>query len=226
MTESGDRPTPTRRHQDRSPDPEPGSSAAGGGSRPSGWAGIIYDVVVSVLAVALVGLFLFTVSGVWPPLVAVESGSMVPNMEKGDLVFVMEEDRFPGPGAVENTGVVTANRGTATEYYAFEQPGDVIVYAPGGNEARTPIIHRAMFWVEQGENWYERAADRYVEATSCDEMQYCPAPHAGFITKGDANGNYDQAGVGPLTAPVRPDWVVGTAEFRIPGLGWIRLSSG
>jgi hypothetical protein len=48
--------------------------------------------------------------------VAVESGSMVPNMEEGDLVFVMEEHRFAGPGAVEDTGVVPSAVGAETDY--------------------------------------------------------------------------------------------------------------
>jgi signal peptidase len=54
-------------------------------------------------------------------------------------------------------------------------------------------------------------------------MANCPAPRAGFITKGDANKNYDQVRPNVLTAPVDANWVVGTAEVRIPGLGWLRL---
>jgi signal peptidase len=27
-----------------------------------------------------------------------------------------------------------------------------------------------------------------------------------------------------ISEPVRPSWVIGTAEFRIPWLGWIRLA--
>lgn len=57
---------------------------------------ITRDIVSSVAIVAVIGLLLFTVSGVWPPLVAVESGSMEPNMERGDLIFVVDDDRFVG----------------------------------------------------------------------------------------------------------------------------------
>ena len=38
--------------------------------------------------VFLVGAVLFAVAGVWPPVVAVESASMQPNLDRGDLVFV------------------------------------------------------------------------------------------------------------------------------------------
>jgi len=193
-----------------------------------GWQIFVYDVVSSVLAVLVVGAYLYAVSGVWPPMVAVESRSMTPNMQVNDLVFVMEADRFAGPGAHGDTGVVTARTGQEVGYRSFGGPGDVIVYQRDGDPRQVPIIHRAMFWVEAGENWYDRADPAYITAEECGEtpnegLRNCPAPHAGFITKGDSNGRYDQ--VTSLSRPVRPEWVVGTAEVRVPGLGWIRLRS-
>ncbi|WP_420871428.1 S26 family signal peptidase [Halomicrobium salinisoli] len=191
------------------------------------WRVYAYDLVSSVAAVALVGAFLFAVSGVWPPLVAIESPSMTPHIQKGDLVFVMEEERFPGDGAVGDTGVVPAQRGEQTGYRTFQGHGDVVVYQPDGNAGQTPIIHRAMFWVEEGENWYDRADEDYVGAAdNCEELSNCPADEAGFITKGDYNHQYDQVGSRPLSDPVRPAWVIGTAEARVPLLGEIRLRSG
>jgi signal peptidase len=149
---------------------------------------------------------------------------MVPNMEEGDLVFVMEEHRFAGPGAVEDTGVVPSAVGAETDYRTFGGYGDVIVYEPDGRTNRVPIIHRAMFWVDNDERWYDEANKQFVgTATSCQELQNCPAPDAGFITKGDNNDRYDQAN--GLSDPVQPAWIVGTAEVRVPGLGWIRLGS-
>jgi len=161
------------------------------------------------------------VSGVWPPLVAVESGSMLPNMERNDLVFVMEETRFPGERAEH--GVVTARAGVETDYTKFGNPGDVIVYVADGDRGGTPIIHRAMLWAEAGENWCAAADPAHLGGLSPSDPR-CVADHAGFITKGDNNPTYDQAT--GLSGPVRPAWVVGTAEFKIPGLGWIRLQSG
>jgi signal peptidase len=179
-----------------------------------------------VLAVLLVGVLLFAASGVWPPLVAIESQSMTPHMEVGDLVFVMEEHRFPGDAQQSGTGVVTAHAAADAGYRKFQQPGDVIVYNPDGNGRQTPIIHRAMFWVEAGENWYDEADQNDIgSADDCDELANCPAPHAGFITKGDANPRYDQVGANPFSGPVKPEWVVGTAEARVPYLGCVRLAS-
>lgn len=59
-----------------------------------GTVAYIRDIAGSALAVLLIGALLFGVSGVWPPMVAVESGSMEPHIQTGDLVFVMEEHRF------------------------------------------------------------------------------------------------------------------------------------
>ncbi|MFC3477904.1 S26 family signal peptidase [Halobacterium litoreum] len=185
----------------------------------------VREAASSALAVALVGMLLFSVSGVWPPLVAVESGSMQPNMEKGDLVFVMEEHRFSPEYATGETGVVAAQDAGEHDFRKFGGPGDVVVYKPYGNARQTPVIHRARFWVDAGENWYDRANESYVDAANCDQLRNCPAPHAGFITKGDnelTNDYYDQAR--GISSPVKPEWIEGTAEYRIPWLGWVRLT--
>ncbi len=189
----------------------------------------IRDVLTSVAIVVTIGVLLFAASGVWPPMVAVESGSMEPNMERGDLVFLVDNDRFVPDTAVDDggtsTGVVPADVAERNERTKFNRPGDVVVFRPNGNAGQTPIIHRAMFWVENGENWYDRAdSDAVGSADDCEALSHCPAPHAGFITKGDnelTNRNYDQTT--RLSAPVRPGWIVGTAEVRIPYLGHVRL---
>jgi signal peptidase len=190
------------------------------------WVQFVREVLSSAAVVLLVGMILFGISGVWPPLVAVESGSMEPHMQRGDLVFVMDEERFVPPAAVPGTGVVTHEDGQSVGYRSFGDYGDVIVFEPPTNRG-PPIIHRARFWVDEGENWYDRADPAYISASRCGDspdrhLPNCPAPHAGFITKGDANRLYDQAyGVG--ITPVRPEWITGVARVRIPYLGWVRM---
>ena len=186
------------------------------------WTLVVRDVTVTVLAVLLVGAYLFAISGVWPPMVAIESGSMEPNMDVNDMVFVMDEGRFQPAAATGDTGVVTARTGDGTGYGEFGNSGDVIIYEPGGSDAETPIIHRAIFWVEEGENWCEQGNPEYLGSLQPDDA-VCEADHDGFITKGDANSNYDQASIGRATGPVRPEWIIGTAELRLPRLGWFRL---
>ncbi|WP_254766266.1 S26 family signal peptidase [Salinilacihabitans rarus] len=187
----------------------------------------IRDVLSSVAIVAIIGLVLFGVSGIWPPLVAVESGSMEPHMSRGDLIFVVDEGRFVGDGAVDGTGIVTLEDAEDDGYDKFDEPGDVIIFVPNGNEAETPVIHRAHFWVEEGDNWVDgKAEPAFVNGASCDDVLACPAPHDGFVTKGDANPGYDQyaGGGGAQTTVVKPEWVTGKAMFRIPWLGHIRLT--
>lgn len=193
-----------------------------------GTVAFVQDVAWSLVIVAVIGLVLFSVGGLWPPLVAVESSSMAPNLQTGDLVFIMEEHRFAGAAAYDGTGVVTYQTGLAVEYTKFNKYGDVIVYQPNGNNHTTPVIHRARFWVRDGQNWYGEAKRVYLGgADNCAELSNCPSKHAGFVTKGDNNELYDQVSNAPISSPisepVKPSWVTGTAEFRIPWLGRIRL---
>ena len=184
---------------------------------------VVREMGTSVAAVLLVGLLLFAISGVWPPMVAVESGSMEPHMERGDLVFIAEEHRFTGQGAYGDTGVIPYRTASGTGYRSIGDHGDVIVYQADGR-AGTPIIHRARFWVNASENWYDKANKSYVRADSCEEMANCPAPHGGFITKGDnavTNDYYDQ--VSGISEPVKPGWIDGEAHLSIPELGRVRL---
>jgi len=208
-------------------------------SDPLGWirwfftterGAVVYvrDVVTSVAAVMFIGLILFAISGLWPPMVAVESESMNPNMDRGDLVFIMDNERFTPDEAPTyeggSTGVVPADTAAETDRTKFNSHGDVIVFMPDGDELRTPIIHRAMLWVEADEDWYDRADERFVgSADSCEELSDCPAPYDGFVTLGDNNGQYDQVGNRQISSLVHPEWVVGTAEVRVPYLGNIRL---
>jgi len=206
------------------PRPEPSSSPNGprGGS-------FLDDFLGSIFAVLGIGLLLFAISGVWPPMVAIESGSMEPNIEIGDLVFVMEEHRFAGDDQIRDTGVVPVYQAQDEGYTKFNWPGDVIVYAPNGNRDATPVIHRAVFWVNQSENWYQtKAQAKFLpqDKRSCDALEYCPAPHSGFVTLGDNNERYDQLDGGGVSAPVKPEWVIGTAEFRMPIIGQLRLGVG
>ena len=178
------------------------------------------ELLSSLAIVLVIGVLLFAVSGVWPPMVAVESGSMEPNMQVGDLVFVTEPGRISPDVANNDVGVVTADVGETVSYQSFGKYGSVVIYQPP-SRGGSPIIHRAMFHVEAGENWYDRADERYHTADSCTELRNCPAPRSGFITLGDNNGAYDQAS--GLAEPVAAEWVTGVARARVPYLGYVRL---
>jgi len=184
---------------------------------------LLREVCVSLTIVLVIGGLLFGISGVWPPMVAVESESMEPNINQYDLVFVTEPGRF-SPGEADRLGVVTADAVDESDHASFNAAGSVIVF-DNPDASGPPIIHRAHFFVEEGENWHDRANPDYMSAGDCEELQYCPAPHDGYITKGDnhaSNKQYDQAnGIAPV---VRPEWVTGVARLRLPYVGYIRLA--
>jgi len=162
------------------------------GQEKSSWISMIKDIGSSILIVGAIVLTAYLISGTWPVVVAVESSSMEPNILPGDLVFLQ------GPQRTE----ITTN--DEEDKLTFEKYGDVIVFNPDGDTKRTPIIHRAMYVIDEG-----------------DAMPSgLKAPHEGYVTKGDNNNHPDQAG---MLDPVKPEWVVGVARFRIPYVGHITL---
>lgn len=181
------------------------------------------DIAIAFTIVATVSVLIVAVTGVWPPLAAVSSGSMDPSIQQGDVVVIMEEGRFP-PGAADENDIVTWRAGEEAGYRSFGHYGSVIVILSSESDTQA-TVHRAMFYVEEGENWYGKANETFLTgAESCSSLRNCPAPNAGYITKGDANPSYDQAlGMSP---PIRDRWIVGTARQKVPFVGWFRLLFG
>ncbi len=169
--------------------------------------GLLRDIIFVVAVVAIFASLSHLVLGLWSPMVAVESGSMIPHIEVGDIIFVQSIDR---------TQVITYEDGKNINYTSFGEYGDVILYKPNGIEGVTPIIHRAMYYVEQGQPMWTGGP---------------PAPHAGYITKGDnirTNPAYDQMALldpeGRVMQPVEKEWVIGVARFYpIPYLGYVSI---
>ena len=145
----------------------------------------------ALLIVAIIILIVYAATGTWHVGFAVESGSMEPNMQVYDLIFVQAPDR---------TNITTYEEGEMLNYTSFNNYGDVIIYRPNGLSSVTPIIHRAMYWVEEGEAMPNGK----------------PAPHEGYITKGDNNPCPDQ----PRLEPVKREWVIAVAKVGVPYLGY------
>jgi signal peptidase len=173
-------------------------------------ATFVRDIILILLVVAGIGIVLFGVSGTWPALVAVESGSMEPNLPTYSLVFVVDENRFGD--------WMTQDEAEATDTHkVFNEYGDVIVYQPNGMKGVTPIIHRAITTVTKEE----------AQALGFTG----DAAHSGVITKGDneiTNPYPDQFGSFPSYGisrmePVKEEWIVGKAVFAIPLIGWVPL---
>ncbi len=166
------------------------------------WVSLGKDLM-SVVAVLIIFMILSKlVFGLWTPMVAVESGSMEPHMQIGDIIFIKSMDK---------SNITTYEEGKKTGYKSFQNYGNVILYHPYGEKGVTPIIHRAMYRVEAGEPMWK---DGPI------------APYAGYITKGDnvvTNQHFDQEGQISYEMPVKDEWIIGTAQYRIPYLGYVRL---
>ena len=173
-------------------------------------ATFVRDIILILLVVAGIGIVLFGVSGTWPALVAVESGSMEPNLPTYSLVFVVDENRF-------GDWMTHDEAEAADTHKVFNEYGDVIVYQPNGMKGVTPIIHRAITTVTKEE----------AQALGFTG----DAAHSGVITKGDneiTNPYPDQFGSFPSYCisrmePVKEEWIVGKAVFAIPLIGWVPL---
>jgi len=174
------------------------------------WAlSLARDAIWLIAVVGSVALVLFLICGTWPAVVTIESSSMDPHMKIGDLVVVVQKDRY---GEFQ-----TWLDGTTSNYTKYDEYGDVIIYKPNGLTNVHPIIHRAIQYVDAGP----------VTEMKGDPVVNYTAPHAGYITWGDNNPAPDQLvsypGIGQVE-PVKDEWIVGKALFAIPLIGYLPLN--
>ncbi|MBI88109.1 MAG: hypothetical protein CMB67_03675 [Euryarchaeota archaeon] len=161
------------------------------------------------LAAGLVVLLLGSLwisTGSFPPMVVVESSSMmhdeegeIGSIDPGDLILVMDPERVDVVTYAEATEEGNDNYG----YESHGLPGDVIIYRKNGGQG-TPVIHRALLQaVQNGSGWdvpgttlrnvqtvsvaldYECSA--YHGGTFKLEIEDWEPQHSGFLTSGDNN---------------------------------------
>lgn len=109
---------------------------------------LLRDVGLALLIVVVIMTVLYAYSGIWPPMVVIESGSMqhsddtsyIGAIDTGDLVLVK---KVTGKG-----DVITYIEGKAIGYKTYSDYGDVVIYRKDGSYITTPIIHRAILWLE------------------------------------------------------------------------------
>ncbi len=147
----------------------------------------IKNVIFLVIIIGITIINSYLILGLWPPIVTINSGSMMPNLNNGDIVIVQGASR---------TNIIPWDEAEKNGYYAFNYPGDVILYRPYGKKMPSswdkisilfgetmpldkayPIICRALTYVQQGEPMWKDGPK---------------APFSGYITKGDHNDVIDQ----------------------------------
>jgi len=214
------------------------------------------DAGVALLFVILVLLAMFAYTGLWPPLVVVESNSMMHGddnlshigaIDTGDLVLVKNVDKA--------SEVKTYVDGLSSGHKTYGDYGDVIIYKRGGSDATTPIIHRAIIYLEINADGlsYRSASlntaptDRWSIADPADTWDHLTSTltitHVGYkdLTVAIDIGNMlTSHRSGFITkgdhntqtdqmyspgGPVDLTWVVGKARGEIPWFGLLKLWS-
>jgi signal peptidase len=101
-------------------------------------------IAILILVIIIGSLFLYTQN--WPPMVVVESRSMMHEedssigvIDTGDLVLVKKVN--------SRSEITTYTEGKNDDYETYGTPGDVIIYKKNGG-GDTPVIHRAVCWIE------------------------------------------------------------------------------
>jgi len=216
---------------------------------------LLRDVGVAAALVALVLFAMYAYTGQWPPLVVIESNSMmhgednlshIGTIDTGDLVLVQEVDNV--------ADVVTYTEGYVTGHRTYGDYGDVIVYKPNGNAGVTPIIHRAMIYIEvnpdgisyRAESLRDLPAHKWSVSNPLDTWDNLTSTlyinnvgYAGSAVVIDIDGLSMPLRSGFITkgdhnptidqpyrsSNIELDWIVGKARGEIPWFGLLKLWS-
>ncbi|UCG70388.1 MAG: S26 family signal peptidase [Thermoplasmata archaeon] len=118
----------------------------------SSWKGymIKYTIIWFVILIIFFrSIFIYT--GNWPSMIVVESNSMqrsedeafLGTIDMGDMVLVKD---------IENKDdVISYMKGKRIGHETYGEYGDVIIYRKNGYTDTTPVIHRAIVWLEYNE---------------------------------------------------------------------------
>ncbi|MFP4000315.1 MAG: S26 family signal peptidase [Thermoplasmata archaeon] len=212
------------------------------------------DVIVSLIILVIILGSLYAFAGRWPPMVVVESGSMMHSddsqvgvIDPADIVLVQE---------TEKEEITTYVEGRSTGYKKYGQYGDVIIFEPDGDQRKTPIIHRAVVYLEYdevnssfeipslgdleyGEEWITSQGETtrgLTDSITIFDYGYADVDltidlselhGSGFITMGDSEKT--NAPTYDQKGPggddlVQNEWIKGRARGELPWFGIIKLT--
>ena len=130
---------------------------------------LLREMLLAVAMIAFLVLGLWAHTGTMPPLVVVESSSMiheengeVGSIDAGDLILVMDTP-------YDNIITFAEASDWSNKYHGYEthgMEGDVIIYHKNGDEG-TPIIHRAILRVEPSQT-------TSPNRLTANDSDYCP----------------------------------------------------
>ena len=113
-------------------------------------------VALAILALLLVSLFAYTSN--WPPVYVVESNSM--QHGSGDHLGVLNAGDIVLAQKASLGSIVTYVDALRSGFASYGLLGDVILYSPNGSSSATPVIHRAIIYLQyDGRNDTYNATD-------------------------------------------------------------------
>ena len=133
---------------------------------------LLREMMLAVAMIAFLVLGLWAHTGTMPPLVVVESSSMIHetngeigSIDAGDLILVMDTP-------YDNIVTFAEASDRDNKYHGYEShgmEGDVIIYQKNGDEG-TPIIHRAIMRVEPSQIMTPNRA----ASSDANNSEHCP----------------------------------------------------
>lgn len=124
------------------------------------------DAGIALVFVASILLAMYAYTGLWPPLVVVESNSMMHSEENVSYVGVIDTGDLVLVKSVDSASDIEAYiDGYSSGHSTYGDYGDVVIYRVNGNELGTPIIHRAIIYLETNEDGasFRAEALRYLD---------------------------------------------------------------
>ena len=208
---------------------------------------LIRDIIVALFVVLLVLCLLWSYTGQWfaAPIVAIESGSMehpenapfgrLGTIDAGDMVLVQ---KVYSKNDIAVHGGEFGGAQSVDGWHSYGDYGDVIIYYPDGDKTKTPIIHRAMCWVEvditnnqrlytiEEFGIYNQSYIGPIKELGLDRSVTPDWDNSGYLTKGDNNDIFDNLpnnGILESNQPIKVEWISGKARLEIPWFGTINL---
>jgi signal peptidase len=158
------------------------SSSARSGEGAFAW---VRDIAFAALAVALVIGAVFAYSGTWPPMVVIESGSMMHASDRSMLGVIDTGDLTLVKRVGSRADITTYFEGQRRGYETYGSFGDVLIYSKNGHSEITPIIHRALAYVELNRTGVNFTHASTSEVNSSWDFPDLPAPQYGVNVSAD-----------------------------------------
>lgn len=113
---------------------------------------IMKDVLIAFIIVLIIISSIYIYTGNWPPVVVVESDSMQHSDDESFLGVIDTGDLVLVKSIESENDVVSYMKGKRTGHETYNEYGDVLIYRKNGYKDSTPVIHRALIWLEYNES--------------------------------------------------------------------------